>query len=131
MHYLKTFKWFYYCHESTGRTAKQNKLLRMLNTNLSDLLKIGLAGITLISEEHLWQFFLHIALRCLANHKKLYVYGYTEEMQLWDFDKKSEYFFILLSIHLNICHDKESLLKTNRTLSIPRATSYHFDTYLQ
>ena len=37
-----------------------------VNTNLlSDLLKTGLAVITLISEENWSQFFLHIVLRCM------------------------------------------------------------------
>ena len=66
------------------RTGCKTKLTLMRNTNLSDLLKSALAGITLISEEHRWQFFLHIVLWCLANHK-MYVYGYSEmnSLGLW------------------------------------------------
>ena len=67
----------------------------MRNTNLlSDLLKSGLAGITLISEENWWQFFLSIALRCLANHKN----GTFTDIQkcILDFDKKSGYFLFCL-----------------------------------
>ena len=70
----------------------------MRSTNLlSDLLKTGLAWITLISEENWVQFFLHIVLRCLANHKN----GKFKDIVkciIWDFDKKSGYFFFLLSI---------------------------------
>ena len=72
----------------------------MRNTNLlSDLLKTGLAGITLISVEHWWQFFLHIVLRCLANHNNGKFMDILKCI-LWDFDKKSGCFFILLSICL-------------------------------
>ena len=70
----------------------------MCNTNfLSDLLKTGLAVITLISEENWWQFFLHIVLRCLANHKNG---KFTNIMKsiLWDFDKKSVYFLARLYV---------------------------------
>ena len=46
----------------------------MRNTNLlSDLLKTGLAGTTLIAEENLWQFSLHIAFDGLQITKKWYV----------------------------------------------------------
>ena len=81
------------------RTGKQNKLLRMRNTNLLDLLKTGLDEITLISEENWWQFFLHIVLRCLANEKNG---KFMDILQciLWDFNKKSGYFLFLLSIFL-------------------------------
>ena len=70
----------------------------MRNTKLlSDLLKTGLAGITLISEENWWQLFLYIVLACLANHKNS---KFTAILKciLWDFDKKSGYFLFLLSI---------------------------------
>ena len=72
----------------------------MRNTNLlSDLLKTGPAGITLISEENWWQFFLHIVLRCLLNHKNG---KFTDILKciLWDFDKKTGYFLFLLSIYV-------------------------------
>ena len=69
----------------------------MRNTNLlSDLLKTDLAGITLISEENWWQFFLHIAHRYLSNHKNG---TFTDILKciIWDFDKKSGYILFLLS----------------------------------
>ena len=98
----------YYCHESTGQTAKQNLLLCMPNTNLlSDLLKTGLAGITRISAENWWQCFLHITLRCLADHKNG---TFTDILKciLWDFDKKSGYFLFLLSIIVK-SHKKQAV----------------------
>ena len=57
----------------------------------------GLAGITLISQENWWYFFLHIVLRCLANHKNGKVMDKLKYI-LWDFDKKGGYFLFLLSI---------------------------------
>ena len=72
----------------------------MRNTKLlSDLLKTGLAGIILISEENWWQLFLHIILPCLANHKNDKFMAILNCI-LWDFDKKSGYFLFLLSIDL-------------------------------
>ena len=59
--------------------------------------KNGLAVITLISEENWWQFFLHIALRCLANHKNG-KFMHILKCILWDFDKKSGNLLFLLSI---------------------------------
>ena len=61
----------------------------MRNINLcTDLLKSGLAWITLISDENWWQFFLHIVIRCLANHKNG---KFTDIVKciLLDFDNKS------------------------------------------
>ena len=66
----------------------------MRNTNLlPDLLKTGLAGIILISEETWWQFIFHIVLLGLANHKNG---KFTAKLKyiLLDFDKKSGYFYI-------------------------------------
>ena len=74
----------------------------MRNTKLlSDLLKTGLAGITLISENNLWQFFLHVVLPCLANYKNG---KFTAILKciLWDFDKKSGYVLFLLCIHTEL-----------------------------
>ena len=70
----------------------------MCNTNLlSDLLKTGFTVRTLISEENWWQFFLHIVLRCLANHKNG---KFTNIMKssLRNFDKKSGYFLARLYV---------------------------------
>ena len=64
---------------------------------LSDLLKTDLAGITPLSENNWWQFFLHIVLRCLANHKNG-KFADILKCILWGFDKKSGYFLFLLSI---------------------------------
>ena len=67
---------------------------------LSDLLKTGLPGITLIQEENWRQFFLHIVLLCLANHKNGKFMAILKYMYiLWDFDKKREYFLYLLIIY--------------------------------
>ena len=74
-----------------------------VNTNLlSDLLKTGLAVITQISEENWSQFFLHIVLRCLANHKNGTVTDILKCI-LWNFDKKSGYFLLLLSVCMYVC----------------------------
>ena len=73
----------------------------MRNTNLlSDLIKTGLAGINLISEENWRQFFLHIILPCLANHNNDKVAAILKCI-LWDFDKKSGYFLFFLSMQSN------------------------------
>ena len=64
---------------------------------LSDLLKTGLAGITLTSEDNWWQFLLHIVLLCLANHKNGKFRAILKCILL-DFDKKIGYFLFLLSI---------------------------------
>ena len=72
----------------------------MCNTNLlSDLLKTGLAVITYRKKIGV-NFFLHIVLRCLSNHKNG---KFTDILKciLLDFDKKGGYFLFLLSIHVN------------------------------
>ena len=64
--------------------CKTKLLLHMHNTNLlSDLLKTGLAGISLISEENWRQFFLQIV---LANHKNGKLTDILKCI-LWNFDK--------------------------------------------
>ena len=66
---------------------------------MSDLLKTDLVGITLILEEKWWQIFLHVALRCLSNHKNGTFMDILKCILL-DFDKKSGCFLFLLSIHV-------------------------------
>ena len=75
--------------------------------------------ITRISEENWLQFFLHIVLQCLTNHKNG---KFTDILKciLWDFDKKSGYFLFLLSIYSlsgkktgNLKGEKKNILLLN------------------
>ena len=76
--------------------------MRITNV-FSDLLKTGLAVITLISEENCWQGFLHIVFLCLANYKNG---RFTVILKCIRWDKKSGYFFIFakyIYIHNGSC----------------------------
>ena len=66
---LKHLSGFTDALKAQDRLQKQRFLLCMRNTNFpSDLLKAGLAGITLIPEDNWWQIFLHI--NCLPMSRK-------------------------------------------------------------
>ena len=75
--------------------------------------KNGFAGITLISEENWWQFFLHIVLRCLANHRND---KFTDILKctLRDFDKY-EWILFIFAKYIFFQRTKCSFLVYNTT----------------